>query len=192
MHTTEIHKSKNNSDKIRLAVGITLYILVTVLMTIILPITMDIKGRYFISSFNFFGGLTLKPFKYLILGWTAMQLLSVAFGIKLKQFNWIRYAKYFLLIVVVLYFIIVLWFWLPRIIYDANYVIQRMNNSLSASYGNPEFDIPQWLSWCNNKIVYYLMYLNLDFRVPVFLFIGAALNYCGFLSPKGTTYSTNN
>lgn len=189
MNSHEIHKS-NNNDKIRFAVGVTLYILVTVLMIIILPVTMNIKGQYFISSFNFFGGLTLTPLKYLILGWTLMQLFDIAF--EPKQFIWMKYIKHLLIAIVIFYFVVILWFWLPHIIYDANYVIQRMNNSLSASYGNPEFYAPQWLTWCHNKIAYYLLYLNIDFRMPVFLFIGAALNYCGFLSHKRMTYSTDN
>ena len=184
MNTPEIHKSKNNSDKISLVVGITLYILITVLIIIILPVTMDIKGRYYIASLNVFSALILLSLKYLILGWTAMQLLGVVFGLKLKQFNWMRYAKYFLLTIIVLYFVIVLWFWLPRVIYDIRYVIQKINDSFSAQYGNPQFYTPQWLEWCNSKIIYCLMYLKINVLIPSFLLVGAALNYCGFLSYK--------
>ena len=174
----------DNSEKIRFAVGCALLLAVVITILYLEPKVMEIKRMHYISSFMFFGALTLTPLKYLILGWTAMQLGVIAFKIKVRRFNWRKHLKCILITLVVLYFVIIMWFWLPYVICDLKYIIQISQSSYNVSYTYPEISTPALIEWLHSKIAYIMLYNTGDMRIPVFLCLGAILRLCGFAEGK--------
>jgi len=176
----------NNSEKIKFAVGCALSLAVIIIILYLEPKAMKIKSMHYISSFVFFGALTLTPLKYLILGWTAMQLGIIAFKIKITRFKWRKYLKYSLIAFVVFYFVIILWYWMPYVADDMQYIIQISQSQFNVSHTYPQVSVPAPIEWLHNKIAYCMLYNTGDLRIPVFLSFGALMRLCGFAEGKNS------
>ncbi|MBR5251828.1 MAG: helix-turn-helix transcriptional regulator [Oscillospiraceae bacterium] len=180
-----VANDKRRADRIKLAVGASLAVFITVLIACLKPIVLALKGRYYISSFNFWGAMSLTPLKFILIGWALMQLGCMAFKIDLSKYKWVRYARWMLVGLTVLYFVTIIFFWLPHIATDAVYIMNYNKNSFI-----PHSDIvlPQILytlsrlfEGLHNIFSTITIYSPVfDLRGPVFVTMGVLLRLFDF------------
>ena len=175
-------KQAYRQQKIKFAVGCVLTVMLIALMVIVEPITVHIKSRYYIASFNLFGGLTITPLQYLLAGWTIAQLAVIAFKINPDRFRYRKQLWTVLAVLSAVYFIAMIIVWCPRIVHDARYVAALRNGTLSGSYTSPDFSY--FVEMSISAILYCIMVF--DFRMPLFLSAGFLLGISGNTQSKTT------
>lgn len=180
-----VANDQRRTDRIKLAVGASLAVFVTVLIACLKPIVLALKGRYYLSSFNFLGAMSLTPLKFVLIGWALMQLGCMAFKIDLSKYKWVRYLRWVLVGLTVLYFVTVLLFWLPYLTEDMIYIVNYNKNSF-ISHG--EIVLPQILytlsdmfSGLHNIFTAIAIHAPIfDLRGPVFVAVGVLLRLFDF------------
>ena len=133
---TVLYGVRNNSKKseyIKLAVGAVLILLISVLSAYLEPITLRLRQEHYLLSFNFLGAMTLTPVKWILIGWTVMQLACVAFKTRLPVPEWTKYVRYTLIVFVVIFFVLVFFALLPVTIDNIIY-LRELSKGQAVSY----------------------------------------------------------
>lgn len=166
-------------EYIKLAVGAVLTLFVIVLSVYLAPVTIQLKNRYYLSSFSFLIGFTLTPLTWLLVGWTIMQLASIAFKTRVPAPQWTKYVRRILLMLIAIYFVLVLFTLLPTAIEDFIYLMEKNKNIHTSYSSNISASFSFFRDWLVNNVLYKLVSPN-DMRIPVFLSLGISLWLCGF------------
>ena len=168
---------------IKLAVGALLIAVTIALYEYLVPIAMNIRATHYLSAGRFFIEFTLNPLKWLLTGWTVMQLAGIAFKTRITLPQWTKYIRYFLIIIILLYFTVIVITMLPVTVENHMYLVSKRNG------GNMTYTtfLPQWYTtageWILDKLIG-VMHFPRDLTIPVFLTLGMSLWLCGFSQTK--------
>ncbi len=115
----------------RLVVGSILTALIGAIWLFTAPHLMELRGRYLIAGPAFLQHFFLFPLFFLLLGWTAAQVIGMALRKEPLKKPWTVYVRYCLLLILTFYFFLMLSYLVPFLIGEYRFIHGTGDRSLS-------------------------------------------------------------